>query len=635
MLSGRRKLLLADDSPTIQKVISLTFGDEGMEVVAVGDGTQALRVLEESRPPDILLADVSMPGPDGYELCERVKRDERLRHIPVVLLVGMFEPFNEAEARRVGADIVLTKPFQSIRDLVSKVGSLLGGESKLEREPAREEERLRPVEPAEEAQEESLRTDSHAQTEQAAPPVASAYEEHFDAPHADAASSFADLGADDELIEAKSADAFGAPAVHAVRSERVQTFSEAHESSQLSASQFEASGSAAPAAPQSFGASSRMEEALTNQTEETLTNHTDEMLTKQTEDREMPEQPSLDTRATSAAAADDSLLDLGQFGSHAATDAAEADDFVLDLDFEDELALPSAHAGYGAVATEASGTEVSSGVNAPVWADAPSAFAEAAHGDQPRHFAESAAPFDQQTPSYAEPSYAEYSYTEPSYAEHAPSSDEPVSSFDESASSFDESAASFVQTEFSEAPSGTAHVQDTDVAEVFMQDGPQGFASYTEPQEVGTASRGFVEPEVVPADEPSPAVVEGEFTDGSVEGDVPKAPSGYDTMPFAVATNQPAPKMAATEMTETDVAAAHDTAPSEPSAVAGYAVGEARVGLEEPLRADQLSPEAIDAIARRVVELMSDHVVREIAWDVVPELAEALIKQRLDEEKRS
>jgi hypothetical protein len=75
--------------------------------------------------------------------------------------------------------------------------------------------------------------------------------------------------------------------------------------------------------------------------------------------------------------------------------------------------------------------------------------------------------------------------------------------------------------------------------------------------------------------------------------------------------------------------------PSEPSAAAGYAVGEARVGLEEPLRADQLSPEAIDAIARRVVELMSDHVVREIAWDVVPELAEALIKQRLDEEKRS
>src|SRR5437660_1239454 len=95
LLSGRRKLLLADDSPTIQKVISLTFGDEGMEVVAVGDGERALEALDSDSPPDILLADVLMPGPNGYELCERVRADERLRHLPVVLLVGKFEPFNE------------------------------------------------------------------------------------------------------------------------------------------------------------------------------------------------------------------------------------------------------------------------------------------------------------------------------------------------------------------------------------------------------------------------------------------------------------------------------------------------------------------------------------------------------------
>ena len=78
--------------------------------MAVGDGAQALRALADDPPPDIVLADVVMPGPDGYELCERVKRDARLRDIPVVLLVGAFEPFNEAEARRVGADTVLTKP---------------------------------------------------------------------------------------------------------------------------------------------------------------------------------------------------------------------------------------------------------------------------------------------------------------------------------------------------------------------------------------------------------------------------------------------------------------------------------------------------------------------------------------------
>src|SRR3712207_2518872 len=68
-----------------------------------------------------------MPGRNGYEVCEHIKRDERFRHIPVMLLVGSFEPFDEAEARRVGADDYLTKPFQSIRQLVNKVTSLISG----------------------------------------------------------------------------------------------------------------------------------------------------------------------------------------------------------------------------------------------------------------------------------------------------------------------------------------------------------------------------------------------------------------------------------------------------------------------------------------------------------------------------
>src|SRR5262245_7772523 len=120
-----RKLLLADDSVTVQKVIDLTFSDEGMQVITVGDGEQAKQKLDEFSP-DILLADVLMPGLDGYRLCEFVKRSERFSQIPVMLLVGSFEPFDEAEARRVGADDFVTKPFQSIRQLVSRVGSLLG-----------------------------------------------------------------------------------------------------------------------------------------------------------------------------------------------------------------------------------------------------------------------------------------------------------------------------------------------------------------------------------------------------------------------------------------------------------------------------------------------------------------------------
>src|SRR5437588_4886090 len=135
MLAGR-KLLLADDSLAVQRVIDLTFTDEGMQVTTVSDGRLALEQLEQIAP-DVVLADVFMPGVGGYELCEFIKQSERFRKVPVMLLVGSFEPFDEAEARRAGADDVVTKPFQSIRELISRVGSLLGGES--DAEPAAHE----------------------------------------------------------------------------------------------------------------------------------------------------------------------------------------------------------------------------------------------------------------------------------------------------------------------------------------------------------------------------------------------------------------------------------------------------------------------------------------------------------------
>jgi CheY-like chemotaxis protein len=115
-LIAGRKLLLADDSIAIQKVVDLTFTDEGMEVTTVGSGQDALDKLNHL-----------MPGIDGYELCKYIKQNERFRDIPVVLLIGSFEPFNEADAKNAGADDIVTKPFQSIRNLVNRVGLLLGG----------------------------------------------------------------------------------------------------------------------------------------------------------------------------------------------------------------------------------------------------------------------------------------------------------------------------------------------------------------------------------------------------------------------------------------------------------------------------------------------------------------------------
>ena len=132
MLAGR-KLLLADDSVTIQKVIELTFADEGVRVVAFGNGEEAIAHLDEVAP-DVVLADVYMPGKSGFEVCQHIKQSEKHKHIPVMLLVGSFEPFDEVEARRVGADDILTKPFQSIRRLIDRVGSLVGSRPADQRE---------------------------------------------------------------------------------------------------------------------------------------------------------------------------------------------------------------------------------------------------------------------------------------------------------------------------------------------------------------------------------------------------------------------------------------------------------------------------------------------------------------------
>ena len=119
------KLLLADDSVTIQRVIELTFADEDVQVIAVGDGQQAIDRVRTERP-DIVLADVGMPERDGYEVAAFIKGDPDLAHIPVLLLTGAFEPVDEARARAVGCDGVLVKPFEP-QMVISRVRDLLAG----------------------------------------------------------------------------------------------------------------------------------------------------------------------------------------------------------------------------------------------------------------------------------------------------------------------------------------------------------------------------------------------------------------------------------------------------------------------------------------------------------------------------
>lgn len=108
----RRKLLLADDSITVQRVIELTFADEDLDVSTVGDGGQAIALIERDRP-DIVFADLTMPVRDGYGVAEHVKRTPALAgQTRVVLLTGAFEPVDQERVGLLGVDGVLAKPFE-------------------------------------------------------------------------------------------------------------------------------------------------------------------------------------------------------------------------------------------------------------------------------------------------------------------------------------------------------------------------------------------------------------------------------------------------------------------------------------------------------------------------------------------
>ena len=122
----RRRLLLADDSVTIQRVVELTFSGEDIEVVTVSDGEEAIASMSAD-PPDIVLADIAMPKKNGYEVAAFVKEHPTLSRVPVLLLAGAFEPVDEERAKRVKCDGVLVKPFET-HEVITRVRELIDGD---------------------------------------------------------------------------------------------------------------------------------------------------------------------------------------------------------------------------------------------------------------------------------------------------------------------------------------------------------------------------------------------------------------------------------------------------------------------------------------------------------------------------
>jgi PleD family two-component response regulator len=117
------RILLADDSPHAQRMGERILREEGFEVVSLTDGDAAMLRLADV-DPDLILADVFLPGKSGFDLCRYVKSESRFKHVRVVLTAGLLEPFDEEEAKRAGCDAILKKPFEASK-VVSTIDPLV------------------------------------------------------------------------------------------------------------------------------------------------------------------------------------------------------------------------------------------------------------------------------------------------------------------------------------------------------------------------------------------------------------------------------------------------------------------------------------------------------------------------------
>jgi CheY-like chemotaxis protein len=684
------RILLADDSITIQKVVNLTFADEGIEVVAVSNGDQAERRLADVQP-DLVLADIFMPGKNGYELCEAIKESAQFHNIPVVLLVGAFEPFDQAEARRVKADAHLTKPFES-RTLVDTVRKLISASSQPRTGPLPAlpvpDAKTAPVEPpAAPAASASMPAEPRAATPMTqpfnldlpamanqsappAPPVLSAtmpfdynygsnedpltvpievqvaeapgtagpafaasgnlHRKTDDLSFADSQPPFETLGLDDLFAEPPVSDA----APH------------------FAASEAAPSGFAGTGQESGFGVPSTFgyatEEMLLDLDQPTpsMTRAAQEPFAFDIEEREAASVDATDIHPEAASVelaveptvlkttlleaplttAVDSSIKTNPLEMPAAQTAGEAGEtdgaFAAAID---EAALFNVDDPLGDVLDE--GVLEAVVPKAPAVTSAPlESVAESVAGDAPRASAGSAtveAPRAEATANAAAP---------PAEAS-AVRIESPVD----------------YEVEFPVSPIAEAVAPEpVAAASAFDMDRPP-----IEETAMGETGFGFTSVEKAEAGEPSPHLTEAKFTTSSMWMNEEARFAAIDIEatpieePVEAAANE-APAEAAEPFVYDEAASAYTTQANKPVEVA--AVGEAVEPMAAPVAgsvveepaaiappsqhaqamaeasAVELSPALIDEIVRRVVAQISESVVREIAWEVVPDCVERVIK---------
>src|SRR5215213_4362539 len=122
------RVLLAAESISLQELLPQGFSPTEAEVTCVSDGISARRLIGEL-DPDLLIAEISLSGVNGYELCEYVRERARHRRMPVILVDSQFEVMNQSQACKSGVDIYLAKPFEP-REFVGIVSRLIRRERK-------------------------------------------------------------------------------------------------------------------------------------------------------------------------------------------------------------------------------------------------------------------------------------------------------------------------------------------------------------------------------------------------------------------------------------------------------------------------------------------------------------------------
>jgi CheY-like chemotaxis protein len=587
-----KKILLADDSITIQKVVELTFSDGDYEVTAVNNGAKALQKLSEMRP-DIILSDIIMPEKNGYEVCEFVKSHPEYRNIPVVLLTGTFEPFDPDRAEKAGCDAVVTKPFES-QSLIHKVEELIAQSAQSSASAA-----------APEIHETEAAPSPWSEPEQAPSPW---MEEPVSAP--EPASPFTTSGGSfptPPQAFTHDSDLFGsAPPPQATTEMPFET----------------------PAAP--FGAPPPAE-AFSSETRAFTKMSFEDM-----QQLAPPPPPPV-------------LSDSSPWDEPATSTPAEPSGFS-------SMSFDEAPAPMAAPEPEA---------ESPFGAPAPSAEFSGETRAFPRMSFEELQQLSSPQPSFAapEPEPEQPSLApEPEAAEPSPWDEPPASPFSGETRAFPKMSFEDMQNLSSPAPAPEP-APEPETASPWAEPEPAAFSgetrafpkmSFEDMQNLASGSTPAPEPEPSPWEEPSApswsstagtnaldtqSSTAESFTSAAVPfgQDEPQfggssfdAPAEPEDLPFSTSTTSEPEAVAEPEPAQpiwSPTAAAEATAERVEPAIPPAVLAPDTPSL--PIARGELSDDQIDRIARRVVELMSDQVVRNIAWEVIPDLAEMVVKERI------